>query len=133
MGQRRCHRGRRLRRVGEGATLVRQQAAAQRGTRASGLAGGAAAGPRAWAARQRVLCCAGAGPLQGGGASCAAAAAAGLQRVLPPPCLLWCRYALWLDADLASGLSRNSTTFGNDSLAGSQEFRVGAVELWGLS
>ncbi|EFN55479.1 hypothetical protein CHLNCDRAFT_23150, partial [Chlorella variabilis] len=42
-------------------------------------------------------------------------------------------YALWLDADLASGLSRNSTTFGNDSLAGSQEFRVGAVELWGLS
>lgn len=42
-------------------------------------------------------------------------------------------YALWLDADLSSGLSRNSTTFGNDSLAASQEFKIGSVELWGLS
>ena len=44
-----------------------------------------------------------------------------------------CRYALWLDADLASGISRNSTTFGNECLAGSPEFKVGAVEMWGLS
>lgn len=44
-----------------------------------------------------------------------------------------CSYALWLDADLSSGLSRNSTTFGNDSLAASQEFKIGSVELWGLS
>lgn len=42
-------------------------------------------------------------------------------------------YALWLDADLHSGLSRNSTTFGNDSLAGAEEFKAGLVELWGLS
>ena len=42
-------------------------------------------------------------------------------------------YALWLDADLTSGISRNSTTFGNDSLSGHEEFSIGAVELWGLS
>ena len=47
-----------------------------------------------------------------------------------PPCR---RYALWLDADLTSGISRNSTTFGNNSLAGAEEFSIGAVELWGLS
>lgn len=44
-----------------------------------------------------------------------------------------CRYALWLDADLTRGLSRNCTTFGNSSLAGQEEFAVGSVELWGLS
>ncbi|PRW57748.1 nuclear receptor coactivator 7-like isoform X2 [Chlorella sorokiniana] len=42
-------------------------------------------------------------------------------------------YALWLDADLTRGLSRNCTTFGNSSLAGQEEFQVGTVELWGLS
>eukprot|EP00887_Chlorella_sp_A99_P007982 scaffold12.g7982.t1 len=41
-------------------------------------------------------------------------------------------YALWLDCDLARGVSRNSTTFGNDSLASAEEFAVGHVELWGL-
>jgi hypothetical protein len=53
----------------------------------------------------------------------------------PPPAPLpaRCRYALWLDSDLTSGISRNSTTFGNDSLAGAEEFLIGAVELWGLS
>lgn len=51
---------------------------------------------------------------------------------LPLLCAL-CSYALWLDADLAAGISRNSATFGNESLAGQEEFRVGAVELWGLS
>ena len=45
----------------------------------------------------------------------------------------FCSYALWLDADLTRGLSRNCTTFGNSSLAGQEEFEVGAVELWGLS
>ena len=50
-----------------------------------------------------------------------------------PPLAARCRYALWLDADLTSGISRNSTTFGNDSLAGAEEFSIGAVELWGLS
>lgn len=44
-----------------------------------------------------------------------------------------CRYALWLDADLTRGISRNCTTFGNASLAGQEEFAVGSVELWGLS
>lgn len=55
--------------------------------------------------------------------------------VLHAPCApsACCRYALWLDADLHSGLSRNSTTFGNDSLAGAEEFKAGLVELWGLS
>lgn len=61
---------------------------------------------------------------------CAAACSA-LTATRPSPPL--CSYALWLDADLSAGISRNSTTFGNDSLAGQEEFRVGAVELWGLS
>lgn len=51
----------------------------------------------------------------------------------PPTPVRACRYALWLDADLTRGISRNSTTFGNASLAGEEEFAVGAVELWGLS
>jgi hypothetical protein len=42
-------------------------------------------------------------------------------------------YALWLDEELARGLSRGSTTFGNDSLASGEEFAVGAVELWALT
>lgn len=41
-------------------------------------------------------------------------------------------YALWLDSELSSGISRNSITFGNDSLSTSEEFRIGAVELWWL-
>jgi hypothetical protein len=41
-------------------------------------------------------------------------------------------YALRLDGDLARGVSRNSITFGNDSLASGEEFEVGAVEMWVL-
>lgn len=41
-------------------------------------------------------------------------------------------YALWLDSELSNGISRNSITFGNDSLSTEEEFRIGAVELWGL-
>lgn len=41
-------------------------------------------------------------------------------------------YAIWLNSDLSSGLSRSSLTFGNDSLSSTEEFRIGAVELWGL-
>ena len=41
-------------------------------------------------------------------------------------------YAIWLDESLLNGLSRNSITFGNESLASSEEFKVGAVELWWL-
>lgn len=41
-------------------------------------------------------------------------------------------YALWLDSELSSGISRNSITFGNDSLSTKEEFRIGAVELWWL-
>ena len=41
-------------------------------------------------------------------------------------------YALWLDSELATGISRNSITFGNDSLSSQEEFRIGAVELWWL-
>ncbi len=41
-------------------------------------------------------------------------------------------YALWLDSELSTGISRNSITFGNDSLSSSEEFRIGAVELWWL-
>lgn len=68
------------------------------------------------------------------------AAAAPILPVAAPRCLLpllphaaLCRYALWLDADLTRGISRNCTTFGNASLAGQEEFAVGSVELWGLS
>ena len=57
----------------------------------------------------------------------------GPDSTLPPPNPPPCSYALWLDADLTRGLSRNCTTFGNSSLAGQEEFEVGAVELWGLS
>lgn len=46
------------------------------------------------------------------------------------PCC--CRYALWLDKDLSCGLSRNCTTFGNESLSSEEEFRIGSVELWWL-
>ena len=41
-------------------------------------------------------------------------------------------YALWLDAELSHGISRSSLTFGNDSLSSTEEFRIGAVELWWL-
>lgn len=41
-------------------------------------------------------------------------------------------YALWLDAELANGISRPSLTFGNTSLSSAEEFRIGAVELWWL-
>lgn len=41
-------------------------------------------------------------------------------------------YALWLDAELCQGISRSSLTFGNQSLSSSEEFMIGAVELWGL-
>lgn len=41
-------------------------------------------------------------------------------------------YAMWLDRELSRGVSRCSTTFGNDSLSSSEEFRIGAVELWHL-
>ena len=54
-------------------------------------------------------------------------------RCRPPTPSLHTRYALWLDADLSAGISRSSATFGNESLAGAEEFRIGAVELWGLS
>jgi len=42
-------------------------------------------------------------------------------------------YAVWLDEELARGISRTSATFGNDSLSSSEEFRIGAVELWWLA
>ena len=41
-------------------------------------------------------------------------------------------YAIKLDSELAGGVSRNSITFGNDSLSSQEEFRIGAVELWWL-
>lgn len=41
-------------------------------------------------------------------------------------------YALWIDEELAHGISRTSATFGNDSLSSTEEFRIGAVELWWL-
>lgn len=41
-------------------------------------------------------------------------------------------YALWLDRELSQGISRSSLTFGNSSLSSSEEFNIGAVELWGL-
>lgn len=41
-------------------------------------------------------------------------------------------YALWLDNDLLQGISRNSLTFGNESLSSTEEFGVGAVEVWWL-
>ena len=42
-------------------------------------------------------------------------------------------YAIWLDSDLLTGISRTSATFGNDCLASEEEFRIGAVECWWLS
>jgi hypothetical protein len=39
-------------------------------------------------------------------------------------------YAIWLDSELGSGISRGSGTFGNPALASSEEFKIGAVELW---
>lgn len=42
-------------------------------------------------------------------------------------------YALWLDAELSHGISRSSLTFGNDSLSSTEEFKIGAVELWWLN
>ena len=39
-------------------------------------------------------------------------------------------YAIWVDSELGSGISRGSGTFGNPALASSEEFRIGAVELW---
>mmetsp|Transcript_38905 Transcript_38905/g.92155 ORF Transcript_38905/g.92155 Transcript_38905/m.92155 type:complete len:580 (+) Transcript_38905:316-2055(+) len=41
-------------------------------------------------------------------------------------------FALWLDQDLAFGNSGVSDTFGNASLAGSDEFRIKQIELWGI-
>lgn len=42
------------------------------------------------------------------------------------------RYAIWLDADFAKGLSRSCLTFGSPPLVPIEEFDVGAVELWWL-
>lgn len=42
-------------------------------------------------------------------------------------------YALWLDAELHNGISRSSLTFGNSSLASTEEFLIGSVEVWGFS
>ena len=50
-------------------------------------------------------------------------------RALPPPHAL--RPAPHTRA--RAGVSRSSTTFGNDCLASSEEFQIGAVELWGLT
>lgn len=41
-------------------------------------------------------------------------------------------YAIWLDRELSQGISRSSITFGNSSLSSTEEFNIGAVELWGL-
>lgn len=41
-------------------------------------------------------------------------------------------YAIWLDSELCRGVSRCSLTFGNSCLASSEEYPVGAVELWSL-
>lgn len=41
-------------------------------------------------------------------------------------------YAIWLDKELSQGISRTSQTFGNSSLSSTEEFSIGAVELWGL-
>ncbi len=39
-------------------------------------------------------------------------------------------YAIWLDSELCRGISRRSLTFGNSCLASTEEYAVGAVELW---
>jgi hypothetical protein len=41
-------------------------------------------------------------------------------------------YALCLNGDLEFGSSGDSDTFGSPCLAGSEEFEIGRVELWGL-
>ena len=41
-------------------------------------------------------------------------------------------YALWVSSDLAKGLSRPCLTFGSPPLSKSEEFDIGAVELWWL-
>lgn len=41
-------------------------------------------------------------------------------------------YAIWLDNDLAEGISRSSGTFGSPCLASEEEFTIGSVELWHL-
>jgi len=41
-------------------------------------------------------------------------------------------FAIWMDQDLAFGNSGVSDTFGNPCLSGSPEFRIKAVELWGV-
>jgi TLD protein len=43
-----------------------------------------------------------------------------------------CRHALWLDATLDRGSSGPSPSFSNPSLASTQDFKVGCVELWVL-
>lgn len=41
-------------------------------------------------------------------------------------------YALCLNGDLEFGSSGKSDTFGSPCLAGSEEFEIGRLELWGL-
>lgn len=42
------------------------------------------------------------------------------------------RRALWLDDNLDHGHSESSPTFGNEPLAGSLDFRVLDLEVWGF-
>ncbi|KAI8474756.1 MAG: TLD-domain-containing protein [Monoraphidium minutum] len=42
------------------------------------------------------------------------------------------RFALWVDADLARGSSGACGTFGSPCLAGREEFKVHAIELWAI-